>query len=706
MEVSTDNPGDRVSVPRDGDTCADPKPTLPGKPMRNERDHVAPLRKRLQPSEIPQSSTKVPRRNRPERQLPKALRRRHAARVPKDSSRDMSNPPLDQIVFESNWELPLIISDRRLTKPTTSLSETITLTRSEQRVEMMPCITYVRKHYGEDGMALVTKIFEIVENNEECYHDEHQEIHASVQRLSVSLRSSHSELWDLLLWLCMTFRVAKEGQISISTCKIIDTKTTLQALSPATAGNTSCWFNLFQKGIIAQDPRLNTSSVMYLEANLDLMCALADLEWPTIVEDGVVLMGWSTALIPMLPLDDDTIIWHLEVADPPSRLKPTSLLGTKGFWLKTTLENLQSREILLGWRSQSRTLLGSGELGRVRLSGAKVKTSTMKLAGINIAASNSLVGLQANMCLERQMHATSFAPSASYLMSLINGVTEQIVLYDVGSSRAWLVPQICVLHEMLLAYWQMNPMQHGTPDKPLADPSPNGAKASLDALKGCGHVVVNQGSDNDNLTVRHLILHFATTLDNATLVSPRRNEIYGYEFMDIVKGSSRSLLKRVCVTTEGRAWIGLLENVKCIFCSGVGEVIIGSTTTATSALPCDQLHKGSDLLAASMHSIETLSSFFGGQSLDGTYQLFTNRHWLMTGTPFGGCKHETDDSSSCWETGAFLQQIRRRAPKPRALNHTPLEDHPDGAVAFGLINRDTKMPNLHSLRVDLESIVL
>jgi hypothetical protein len=87
---------------------------------------------------------------------------------------------------------------------------------------------------------------------------------------------------------------------------------------------------------------------------------------------------------------------------------------------------------------------------------------------------------------------------------------EQIVLYDVSESRAWLVPLICVFHEML-AYWQMIPMGYRKNTIPLAKPAPNGASESLAALSDSGGCLI-EGSEEDRLTIRDLILGFSVNI--------------------------------------------------------------------------------------------------------------------------------------------------------------------------------------------------
>jgi hypothetical protein len=153
---------------------------------------------------------------------------------------------------------------------------------------------------------------------------------AQTHVLNVSLSSSLSHLWDLLLWLCLTFRQPEAGKICLSTSKIDGDAVTLQALTPAEfPEHTTCWFGLFEKAIIAMDPRIQSSSQILLDADFHLMVRLAAVEYPVMVDRGFILMGYSTALIPVKEVDHQTILWHLEIANHDFQFKTHRTFGNK-----------------------------------------------------------------------------------------------------------------------------------------------------------------------------------------------------------------------------------------------------------------------------------------------------------------------------------------------------------------------------------------
>jgi hypothetical protein len=89
------------------------------------------------------------------------------------------------------------------------------------------------------------------------------------------------------------------------------------------------------------------------------MLQLAAVEYPVSVDSGLVLMGYSTALIPIHLTEDDKVLWHLEIASNDMQLKASDLHTTRHSWLRVgNLDLLSSKRALLGWCSETDVLLG------------------------------------------------------------------------------------------------------------------------------------------------------------------------------------------------------------------------------------------------------------------------------------------------------------------------------------------------------------
>ncbi|KAL3462660.1 hypothetical protein BJX64DRAFT_299412 [Aspergillus heterothallicus] len=445
------------------------------------------------------------------------------------------------------------------------------------------------------------------------------------------------------MWIALTFREPYKDAVCLSTCETYDAVARLRILSPAPTDGTSCWFGLFEGAVVAVEPNTMWTQTMLLETELDLMVQIAAVSYPVLVDSGLVLTGYSTALVPVKLLDDNTILWHLEIAKHDSQIKASELSSSKGDWYKVeNLDDLRSRKALVGWCAESITLLGTDQLGTVRWSNAKAKKTSWRWNGANlqfIATSTAplQLGGQVGLTFERRPNMLRYNAAKNYLKCLNSSLTEHVVLYDCSVSRAWLVPLICVFHEMLLAYWRGLPDAYRAPSIPFAAPMSDGAEAAYAALRDCGGHVIEQ-SIEDRVTIRELILGFSANLFSTSLQSPGRSEIYGYEFMDIMKDSYATELKRRTITTTGVPWISLLGHFTCLFCSDLGDAIRGLNGN-TPDLSCNQLPKGNDWLAVSMHSIARLNGRYGGDIAANVLQLSSQHYWLMQGLPFQRCDH-------------------------------------------------------------------
>lgn len=95
-------------------------------------------------------------------------------------------------------------------------------------------------------------------------------------------------------------------------------------LSPliASAEDNYCWTGLFGGAVVALEPdNPQKSPCRGLELAFNDMLLLAAVEYPVIFESGLILMGYSTALVPIQETEDNFILWHLEIADDHAQLK-------------------------------------------------------------------------------------------------------------------------------------------------------------------------------------------------------------------------------------------------------------------------------------------------------------------------------------------------------------------------------------------------
>ncbi|GAB1198650.1 hypothetical protein APSETT444_007977 [Aspergillus pseudonomiae] len=448
----------------------------------------------------------------------------------------------------------------------------------------------------------------------------------------------------------------------------------------------TCWLSLFETAVIASDPRIQPEEGFHLNLNFHLMLQLAAVEYPVIVDSGLVLMGYSTALVPVRK-DHESVLWHLETANHDFQLRTTELAAVKRDWMKTTrLEDLQTKTVLLGWCPEAVTQLGTKNVNStIGWSDAKPKHTTWSWTGASLqliatSVSPFQIGGGFSIAFERRINTLRFSPQRNYAKCLRSSAMEPIILYDVSESRAWLVPLIIVFHQMLLAYCERIPEVSSKGTVPIMKAPSIGADQSLRHLQSCGSLVI-EGSGDDKLTVRELILGLSVNMSKARLHAPRRCSIFGYEFMDIVTDSPRSELKTTQIDKEGLAWSFLLSEVNCLFCSQLGDVIVGLKSSDIKSL-CNRLPKGSDWLATTIRTLDILHRRSGGRLMSAVRRLGRDHYWSLTGSPFQKCDHGNASHTSCWDTSSLLQEIK--SGKVHEQENEPTDCVPEGgAVVFG-----------------------
>lgn len=497
--------------------------------------------------------------------------------------------------------------------------------------------------------------------------------------VSVCAPESAVDLRNMLRWICLTFRKPIPLLVSSSAFEFNtdtssqDSNPQLPALLPLHKSNedNECWRSLFDSAVVVLEPSLQkTQPSRGLELDFNVMLQLAAVEYPVLVESGLILIGYTTALIPIELTEDNMILWHIEVSTKDSQIKVSDLSTTRQNWLQSEdLGFLQSKRALLGWCSEATVLLGTDRLtAKVAWSDARVQHTTWHWRGANLqlvaqSAAPIQIGGNTGLSFERSVNTLRFDPSQNYLRLLRSSMMEQIVLYDVSAGRAWLVPLLSVLHHMILAYCSQIKERPSSGLAPLADPTSDGASASFEVLRDKGGVIL-EGSGEDKLTIRELVMGFSANLSRVSLQPPRRSTIYGYEFMDIVMNLPKSELKKSRAEGNGSAWISLLSEINCLLCSDLGDVIIGKRSFSAMS-PCNRLPPGLDLMAASMHSIERLSIKHGSHD-QGMTRILTNTHsLLLTGNPFQQCQHDSK-SNCCWSHPLFLQEIHSRQYSDRS----------------------------------------
>uniref|UniRef100_A0A093VRR1 Uncharacterized protein n=1 Tax=Talaromyces marneffei PM1 TaxID=1077442 RepID=A0A093VRR1_TALMA len=532
---------------------------------------------------------------------------------PTEYSRDYSSAAETYIsqkleVINFRWELPSLLKIRVPSAGHRAKTEfvlgAITLVVRGKYIEPSSCRQYLDKFYPEKGVKLVETILRALDTS----------------KLVADLEA---QIKDIAVWLCLTFRFPRNGSTPMVSTGMFDGTTFKLSVAPMFAVLT-CWYPLFGNAVVVLKPSEPfPSEGGLLKLSFGALLQLAAVEYPVMVDSGLDLMGYSTALVPIEINNEGQILWHLEISSGNQQLRKPELQATKGSWLqKQSLEELQTTEALLGWCSSANI-----QLGTYRLKTADVTWSTARVK-----------------------------PTTWHWKA--NSKLESVILYDVTAQRAWLVPLLSAYHHMLLIYHEKQFPSGSNPKPiPVVAPSSNGASSSFEALSSSGGVIV-EGRKEDALAIRDVIMGFSINFSKTDVQPPKRSHIYGYELLDLVIDSSRSELKTITVDRHGSGWAPLLKEIPYLFCAELGEAIVGTRSSKHDS-PSNSLPREQDLLASQLATIQMLCNKQGSTFTSISGQV-TQTQVFQQEQLFTQCDHSLQGASSYWDhPEAFVQKLQR-----------------------------------------------
>lgn len=508
-----------------------------------------------------------------------------------------------------------------------------------------------------------------------------------ISRISQSQQTGqtdHTSISGPILRIQLTFRLSKKALIKT---------------------NHDCWHQLFKSFYVVEEDNPRRSSESFgkgLEMSFDLMVALAGVEYPVVVQNGVVFLGYHAVLIPT-EIKDNYAQFHLEVSNE-GQINPYTLsYGSRSL----TMEHQRFRPLrcFVGWCERAHILLGTRALpaGPVRYTNSQEKRKTLHLAGLSagIQAMSSCpiqAGVTGQANFSFVTNRVSFSPSGVYSKMLRNTAKEVALLYDVAAKRSWLVPKLSLILHMAHVWVKENTLPGKAYDPDVNDPVPfanphyDGFEI-VETLESAGDTVVC-GEGEDAFRLRSLLLGLNINLlqtMTATETSDSRM-LYGYELMDVVTEPGKgSVMKKINILSNARAsnW-GKIANLvdSVIVCSDLGPAIAPVETGRRKSAICNSLPCGFDFLAAHVSCVAHLAKRSGEQLAPSVWtseiKLDRTRCWNLTGEPFKSCNHDYRSRETCWDMQNVLQKIGRvgqfrnynQASEPKRMCLT-------GAVVFG-----------------------
>ncbi len=652
------------------------------------------------------------------------------------------------------WEIPAVLEELaphigRI--PThDDLGRFVTLSGSDGVFKCTTCNVFLQEQWGEtvatEAMTLVYKAIEFggmqrytlpgptrissmdtPRNVPPPFTDPIQATESQVTFLVKGYSEHKPALVAAIVWLCSAIR-SNPSRANVSTSpreKMYSSKAYLKTkimgrnfqmlgfcleplceLPPESSDTSSqCWAQVFRTGIVASYD-LGRRPETGMEMPFEMMVHLAAVENYHSFDNGTILLGFSTALVPISRDSQTGIIrWHFETRDETgqSRLSPRDLDSVQRTWFQTKdIEVLRQSRCILGWVDHANILLGTYDLLKQKQmewsSGLRRQIRTAHRKGIEVGGQISIgvgpITITPNLTNAWIFHSNIqfYSPSQQYGQALHLCSGKVAVVIDSGTKQAWLVPLLSLILHLCHVYFH-----HVQPSEvdpiPFAEPATNGSRAVIEAIKTCGDLIVVGTDTSDGEAFRQLFLRIHTNLleTSRTREKPNKKYVFASELMDIVcEPGIGSPLKKIEISGNIGSWDGLLEEVDVIgCCANIGQLIeppVLPPSCNCSILPRDQY-----LLAAHMQCLEQLSQRVGSSInhlRKGSCRFGENTFWYTESLFWAKCQDRIH--MSIWENTApnrLRQQITRgekRRKGDEAQGFTVLEDLSlDGAVVFG-----------------------
>ncbi|CAG9947713.1 unnamed protein product [Clonostachys rosea f. rosea IK726] len=443
--------------------------------------------------------------------------------------------------------------------------------------------------------------------------------------------------------------------------------------------------------------------------SFDMMIHLAAVENYFFLDDGIILLGYFTALVPIEQQHGGRgMQWHLEFADGSDDcLHVSNLTSIKGEWFKTGEKSLlQQFKCFLGWSELANIALERRQVARVEGFEAGVQAGFTLGPILNLApkATRSWV-----------FHSTvqHFGAPSSYMQAINLSRGKVALVLDSKTKQAWLVPFLSLALHLCQRYWQEIGDMKSSPI-PFANLQSDGAEAAFSALHSNGDLIVS-GIKEDGETLRSLFLRINSNLlqTQRTRAPSKQGRILASELLDIVIEPSRgSPLKRVDVPERTRAWLPLVEKVDCVgVCADLGLAIQPVKPQGRNcgcfALPEDKFY-----LAAHMWCLDQLAQKSGSgfdQIAQGKCRLGEGLIWNTECLQWANCtvnNRHVPVWSESRET-SILQQVsgNRNDSDLRCLQGTICNGSmkKEGVVVFGDEEQPKRLEKIKALAAKLNT---
>ncbi|KAF4827500.1 hypothetical protein CGCTS75_v008193 [Colletotrichum tropicale] len=510
-----------------------------------------------------------------------------------DHQQSVKNSP-SGVFIRSEWEIPKLIE--QLDQPLASgddlasfLSTFVVITGDENAMECTTCAEFLAKEWGHVGQLALSiiavalgEVLDIQKNAENYgYSTTNSTTNEILACSEERTRPNDRELTEAIVWICSAMRSLpslhqgpEKGLFRSDITRIPNPAASgpgkfsyklkpLKTWAPGTSSTSTCWTKLFRCGIIASK-RLDRTWGKGLEISYPMMIQLATVENYHMLDDGILLLGYRTALIPIdRNLGTNSLQWHFETMDESSEglIQVRNLESTRKDWIKfKNTSEFDHYTCFVGWFTEAHVLLGTREIfqgsSRMMWSGAEECQRSLHPTGYEAGGQLSFSAGPINFAPQAVKtwgfvsNVQRFDPGQQYKQTLRSTRRSVALVIDSNTKQAWLVPTLSLILHLCHVWFQDTHQDEMVEDPiPFCRPGADGFSAALSAIENSGEIIVLGSKGDPNAeTLRQLILRIYTNLAETgrTREDPRRGFIFATELMDIIEPSMKgSPLKKV-----------------------------------------------------------------------------------------------------------------------------------------------------------------
>lgn len=418
-----------------------------------------------------------------------------------------------------------------------------------------------------------------------------------------------------------------------------------------------CWTNLFSYASIATIPSMHPGKDG-LDIDFNLLVQLAAVDQEIVTDDGTILFGFDTALIPLDP--PESRCWHFLATKGKqitrARVKKEfgkendKIQGSNVRFAGALEQNHREGNVYVGWCTAPVVTIGIVDLETAPVSDISMSSGLDHVKELEELAEKSLgkdlsffsrigflgssVGASGGKKIERKFKQASVVakhtPEYQFEGVLASARSTPCILWDQFAERAWLVSAISSLlfASMRCIKWrrysfkksQING-QYEAATVDLATDFTNTTTGPEAALRRNQLLLVDEADGvtvNDEISFGYIVKSMWAQMSMGYDVCcgavagtklEREGSILGYDLNEAVCENNRKYLRSLPVTPCMKSWqpLAYFKDAQVIFCRDIGTVI-GCNSRAPESKDCSTRNYPKGALSC---LYEDLRTFYG-----------------------------------------------------------------------------------------------